>query len=108
MMIRHTVSRSTLWASKVRHRHRAPTMATRPTDLLLTDIPSTDIQAAHSQAIDTQAIPDTLLAPVPPPMDTQSMDTKATQDTPLSPLSRAMDQTPLYSPASGSGSYLSP
>ena len=60
-------------------------------------MPSTDIQATHSRAIDTQAIPDTLLTPVPRPMDTQSMDTKATRDTPLSPLSRAMDiRAPRY------------
>jgi hypothetical protein len=57
-------------------------MATRPTD-----IPLTDIRVIRSRAMDTQVTPDTLLTPV-----LQAMDTKATRDSLLTPDPRPMDR----------------
>ena len=57
-------------------------MATRPTD-----IPLTDIRVIRSRAMDTRVTPDTLLTPV-----LQAMDTKATRDSLLSPDPRPMDR----------------
>jgi hypothetical protein len=57
------------------HPHRAPITATRPTDLLLTDI-----RVTHSRVLDTPATRDTPPTPVPP------MDTRAARHTPLIPV----------------------
>jgi hypothetical protein len=75
------------------HRHRAPIMATLPTDTatLPTDIPPigtllTDIRVTSSRAMVTPDIRDTPLIPVP-----QAMDTQATQGILLIPLPQATD-----------------
>ena len=80
------------------HPHRAPIMATQPTDILLTDI-----RATLSRAMDIQATRKAPPTPVPPAMDTQAprgtpptrvpqvMDCQATRDTPLTPVLRALD-----------------
>ena len=49
------------------HPHRAPIMATQPTDILLTDI-----RATLSRAMDIQATREAPPTPVPPAMDTQA------------------------------------
>jgi hypothetical protein len=72
------------------HRHQAPTTATRPTELLLTDIllivtQPMDTQATHSRAMDIQAIRGLPATPVPRPMDI-----RAALDNRLTRLHRAM------------------
>ena len=65
-----------------RHPHPALIMATRPTDLLLTDIRGT-----HRPATDTQAIRDT-----PPIPGLRATDTKPTRHSLLSQVPRPMDR----------------
>ena len=73
------------------HPHRAPIMATQPTD-----IPLTDILATHNLAMDIRAPRDTSPTPVIRAMDIRAtpspaMAIRATRETPLTPLLRAMD-----------------
>ena len=62
------------------HRHRALISATRPTDLLLTDI-----RATHSRAMNIRVTRDTLPTPV-----FRDLDTLAIRDSPLTPVPQAM------------------
>src|ERR1700720_2450122 len=68
------------------HPHQAPISATRPTDLLLTDIPPTDIRATRSRAMDIRVTRDTPLTPV-----LRAMHTQVIRASPLTPVLRAMD-----------------